>query len=222
MPKLEKAVIIPRNGKSTTPIPVLFNPAEYSIERSNVYQSNAAPGMPLPLLQFVNGNAETLSMELFFDTYTDGDRRDVREHTQRIVALTRMDASLHAPPFVHFVWGRSLTFQAVIERVTQKFTLFLGDGTPVRATLSVSFREYKTIREQLADPPLESSDLHKRHTVVQGEQLWSIAYAEYGDPADWRLIAGANELDNPRLLEPSTVLRLPPRPDKEDSRARNA
>jgi hypothetical protein len=222
MPKLEKALIVPLNGKNRAPIPVLFNPAEYSIERSNVYQANAAPGMPLPLLQFVGGNAQTLTMELFFDTYTDGDRRDVRLHTALIVELARMDASLHAPPFVRFVWGRSLLFQAVIERVTQKFTMFLGDGTPVRATLSVTFREYKTIEEQLADPPLESSDLEKRHTVVQGDSLWAIAHVEYGDPADWRLIAEANGLENPRLLEPASVLRLPPRPQREAGRARDA
>jgi len=218
MSKLEKARIVPLNGSVRTPIPVLFNPAEYALERSNVYQAQAAPGMPCPLLQFVHGNADTLTMELFFDTYTDGERRDVREHTARIVALTALDPALHAPPIVLFEWGR-LFFKAVVERVGQKYTMFLADGTPVRATLTVAFKEYKTIGEQLVDPHLESSDLTKSVVVEAGEQLWRLAYAEYGSVDDWRLIAAANAIDNPRLLVPGDELRLPPRPTTEARRA---
>lgn len=218
MTKLEKALIEPLHGADKTPIEVLFNPTEYSIERSNVYQAAAAPGMPSPLLQFVNGNADTLTMELFFDTYTDGARRDVREYTRRVVDLTGMERTLHAPSPVKFTWGRALTFQAVVERVGQKYTMFLADGTPVRATLSVVFKEYKTIAEQLLHPHLESSDLTKRHLTVEGDQLWRIAASEYGSAADWRLIADANDVDNPRWLAPDTELVLPPRPVKEANR----
>lgn len=220
MAKLEKARIVPLNGKERSEIRVLFNPAEYSLERSNVYQAQAAPGMPCPLLQFVHGNADTLTMDLFFDTYTDG-QRDVREHTRRIVALTALDAELHAPPVVRFEWGR-LAFQAVVERVGQKFTMFLADGTPVRATLSVVFKEYKTIREQLNNPHLQSADLTKRVRLQRGDQLWRLAHAEYGSVDDWRLIATANAIDNPRLLATGTELRLPPRPDREEQRVTRA
>lgn len=214
MADLKKAYIEPLAGRSTDPIEVLFNPAEYSIETGNTFQSNAAPGLPCPLVQFVNGNSDTLTLELFFDTYTDGGGGDVREHTRKVTRLLDMDPSLHAPPPVRFCWGDSLRFQAVVERVTQKYTMFRADGTPVRATLSVTFREYKTLEEQLRDPPLESADLTKRHVVTGAETLWSIAYAEYGSVEDWRLVAGANEdvVDNPRRLRPRCELRLPPKP----------
>ena len=50
-------------------VTVLFNPTEYSLEKSNEFASINIPGLESPLLQFSRGNLETLSMDLFFDTY---------------------------------------------------------------------------------------------------------------------------------------------------------
>lgn len=55
---------------------VLFNPNRYSLEKSNQIAEVGIPGLGSPILQFVRGNARTLSMELFFDTYEQ--QQDVR------------------------------------------------------------------------------------------------------------------------------------------------
>ena len=148
-------------------------------------------------------------MELFFDTYTDKAVADVREETNKIARLLEIDPELHAPPPVRFVWG-PLRFQAVIERLTQRFTMFREDGVPVRATLNVTFKEYKTIEEQLSEKPNQSSDWTKRRIIAEGDRLCLIAAIEYGDAAEWRDIADANDLDNPRLLQPGREIVLPP------------
>ena len=54
-----------------------------------------------------------------------------------------------------------------------------------------------------------SSDRTKAHTVIRGETLHSIATLEYGDPAQWRVIATANGIDDPLALAPGTALVLP-------------
>ena len=74
----------------------------------------------------------------------------------------------------------------------------------MRATLSVTFREYKTLQDQLKELNLQSSDHSRRHVVVQGETLAAIAAKEYGDPSVWRGIADGNtdRLDNLRRLRP--------------------
>lgn len=81
---------------------------------------------------------------------------------------------------------------------------------PVRATLNATFKEYKTIEEQLNEKPNQSSDWTKRRIVADGDRLDLIAAIEYGDAAEWRTIAAANEIDNPRLLQPGQEIRLPP------------
>lgn len=205
---LEKAFIRPVNGKRQGErIEVLFNPSEYSIEKSNQYQSTSLPGVATPITQFVSGNAQALTVDLFFDSYEK--QEDVRNHTRKLTSLLNIDAALHAPPICEFIWGK-LQFKATIEKISQKFTLFLESGIPVRATLSTSFKEYKTITEQLQQESRESADRTKRRVFQQGDTLSLLAYREYGNPNLWREIARANKILNPRLVAAGQEIVVPP------------
>jgi hypothetical protein len=161
-------------------------------------------------------------MDLFFDTYEQGS--DVRAFTDRITGwdagsmfsrlpgpakgLMDIDSDLHAPPVCLFIWG-AFIFQCIIERVSKRFTMFLPEGIPVRATLSVALKEYREVDVQVKELSLQSADLTKRWVVTQGDSLWSIAAKEYGNAGDWRLIAEANKIDNPRTLTPGEELVIP-------------
>ncbi|MCG8364048.1 MAG: LysM peptidoglycan-binding domain-containing protein [Pseudanabaenales cyanobacterium] len=204
---LEKAFIQPvAGGRTGRAIQVLFNPTEYSLETSNQFQRTAVPGTATPATQFVSGNTQTLTMDLFFDSYEKGE--DVRRYTREITALLDIDPALHAPPICEFRWG-SLNFKATLEQVNQKFTLFLESGIPVRATLSVTFKEYKTLTEQLQGVRKESSDRTKRIIPKQGDSLWMMANQEYEDSSLWRPIANANKISNPRILAIGKELIVP-------------
>lgn len=210
MAQREEAYIEPMLGTfQGTRAKVLFNPAEYSLQKGNQFSNTPLPGLSNPIVSFVNGDADVLTMELFFDTYTDMGSSDVRDETGKIAVLLDIDPKLHAPPPVRFVWG-PLRFKAVIERLQQRFTMFREDGVPVRATLNVTFKEYKTIDDQLNPKPNESSDWSKRRVIAQDDRLCLIAAAEYEDPAVWRVIADANDIENPRLLQPGQEILLPP------------
>ena len=203
-------------------VPCLFNPKELSVEKSNQFAEVNIPGLPSPIFQFVRGNARSVSMDLFFDTYEKG--IDVRVFTDQITGwdagsmfsklpsaakgLMDIDSDLHAPPVCLFIWG-AFIFQCIIERVSKRFTMFLPEGIPVRATLSVSLKEYREVDVQVKEISLQSADLTKRWVVTQGDSLWSIAAKEYGNPGDWRLIAEANKIDNPRTLTPGEELVIP-------------
>jgi hypothetical protein len=189
------------------PIKVCFNPSQYSIEKSNQFQSTSIPGLSLPISQFVNGNAKTLTLDLFFDSYEEG--VDVRKYTDRIADLLKINIKLHAPPLCMFKWG-SLEFIATLERVAQQFTMFKDNGDPVRAKLSVTFKEYKSVTQQLEEISPESADRTKQRGIIQGDTLSLIAGDEYGDPALWRPIAKENKIDNPRILEAGKVIFIPP------------
>lgn len=203
---LEKAAITPEHGQR---IPVLFNPTKYAVEKGNQLAEIGVPGLSAPLIQFVRGNSRTLSMELYFDTYEK--QRDVREYTDRIYGLLALDRSTHAPPICEFVW-QSFHFRGVLERVNGTFDLFLADGTPVRATLNITFKEFVDVEVQVRELALQSSDHTRTYTVMRGDTLSAIAAALYRDPAKWRPIADANRIGNPRALVPGTVLVIPPLP----------
>ncbi|MEL6168990.1 MAG: hypothetical protein AAFZ09_19045, partial [Pseudomonadota bacterium] len=200
-------------------VEVLFNPTEYSVEYGASFQETSIPGLSNPILQFVNGTAEVLSMDLLFDTYTDGGGADVSEVTQNFVNLLAIDGDTHAPPRVEFKWG-VFQFRAVIEKISQRFTMFLGDGTPVRATLSVTFKQYRSIAEQLENPRRNSADKTKHRVLgkVEGfrptpDALWSLAAEEYGETRFWREIARANDIEDPRRLTAGDRVIVPPLED---------
>ena len=225
--QLKKATITVLGGADSGKIiSVLFNPTEYTFERTNSYKATPVPGLSSPLLQFVNGESDQLSMELFLDDYTDPggptsllqkENVSVVQRLQDISKLLLIDSKLHAPPPVRFIWG-TMDFTAVIEKLSRKVTMFHPNGNPARATLSVTFKEYRTLSEQLREPRRESADKSKRRVVVGNDQLWLIAAREYDDTNEWVRIAVANDLDDPRDIQPGDWLLLPPVENPNEAR----
>jgi len=206
--RLKKAIIhvLDARGKIKDEVPVRFYPSEYTMEKSNEFANINISGLESPMLQFSRGNLETLTMDLFFDSYEEN--KDVRDYTNKITDLLKIDPDIHAPPILRFVWG-NLNFTCVLSRVSKKFTMFRSDGIPVRATLSVTFNEYRTEMSS-REKPLKSSDRTKTYFIKEGDSLWAIAARKYGDPAFWRLIADKNRIGNPRLLEIGREITIPP------------
>jgi len=218
---LEKALIT--NTVTGEKVPVQFNPEEYTQNREINYAQAAIPGLSAPILQFVNGNMQTLEMELFLDSYEEHRvgttvinkaQSDVRELVDRITGLMAIQPQTHAPPVLLFTWAK-LTFTCVLARASQRFVMFLPDGTPVRARLNVAFNEYRNAGLEAKEIKRETSDFSKRYVVSEAETLSSIASSEYGDPRLWRVIAIANQLQRARDLLPGLSLLLPNLPYRD-------
>jgi nucleoid-associated protein YgaU len=273
MTQLKKAVLrVYWDGRSRPEdIEVQYNPTEYTLDKQAQIAEIQIPGLDSPLQQFVRGQSEKLTLDLFFDTTEHGmgaGATSVTTETDKIYQLIKIEPTRHAPPILEFVWsdqmagasiggapgsaasaatraisgaggavgsavgaaigasgsagaaalsaaGASLGsqrrngFRCVLESVKQKFTLFSPDGVPLRATLTVSLREYKTLQNQLDELRLSSPDRSHVHVLQQGETLASVSTRYYDTPVDWRAIAEANNLDDPRRLEPGTFLNVP-------------
>src|SRR5262249_35097398 len=132
--------------------------------------------------------------------------------------LMDVRSDTHAPPRVKLEWGEggrmfnnggTAEIWCVVESVSQEFTLFSPSGVPLRAKLNVTFRDAWTIDQQLTQTPRFSSDRTKLVQVKRGQTLSEIAWQQYDNPAQWRPIAEANNLDNPRLLAAGIVLKIP-------------
>ena len=68
---LTKALIV-NTSRPAIPVPVMFNPPEYQLQKSNQFAEIGIPGLGSSLVQFVRGTAQTLTMTLFFDTSDSG------------------------------------------------------------------------------------------------------------------------------------------------------
>lgn len=224
---LEKAFF--RNLDTKETLPVQFNPSDLVYNKTAQFAEIAIPGLDQPVLQFIRGGTETLTLELFFDTTDQGmaeGAKPVTEELEKFYRLVKQDPQTHAPPKCLFAWGEKgrqgagspstggsvsqapFWFVCVVESIDRKFTLFSAAGIPLRARLTVKLREYQSVAEMAGR--LQSADLTKVRLLQRGQRLDQLAAAEYGDPAHWRLIAAANEVDDPRHLQPGTMLQLPP------------
>jgi hypothetical protein len=218
MSQPEKARILNLDDTGERPIECLFNPNEYTFSKRNTWTRSEVKGRNVPRLEFGGGDSMTLKMQLFFDTYASGE--DVRRTTNRIWKLMNINQSLTdmtsvkgRPPMVEFQWGTTWSFKAVITDISQKFTLFRYDGTPVRATLDVSFLQAQEAgRYPGQNPTTVGRPGYRRRIVKEGETIDWIAYDEYGDSAMWRFVADTNGLDDPGRLTPGQELAIAPPP----------
>ena len=220
---LEKAFITNLHTKKS--ISCLFNPTEYSISKSNQWDPVKVMGENVPVPKFRSGNSMTLNMTLFFDTYADG--LDVREYTEQLFRLMYVEDKLKSrknnkgrPPACQFNWGKAWGFEAIITQMTQRFTLFLEDGTPVRATVDVTFQQVGHQGTYQSDQKKRKEIEPRKRVVKAGERLDWIAFDEYRDSSQWKHIAENNDLSDPKKVEVGTVLKIPPLKKSADTDAK--
>jgi nucleoid-associated protein YgaU len=220
----QKARLEVENGP---PIPCWFNPREYSISKTNTWNVRTVVGTGLPRAQFGGGQARELTLELLFDA-SDTTNRDVRDVTSRLLKIMEVDPALARssgthrnsgrPPYVTFVWGRTLSFKAVPRNVSVQFTLFGIDGSPLRASARLTLVQVERAHDGTGsrtdqppgqNPTTQSEPGVRMHVVRDGDSLPSIAFASYGSPTRWRPIALANRITNPLKLRPGRSLLIP-------------
>jgi hypothetical protein len=187
--EFKKAEIIVCNTKKK--IEVMYNPEQLVLgKRARVTGEGA-------WVWFDGVESDDFVVSLFFDTYEKGS--DVRKKTNEITAL--VEPSLAAgkgkvPPTVQFMWGGPLPdFTGIVTHVEQKFTMFAPSGLPVRAELTVTFKEVLTEQQELKAKGLVNCRL--LWTVTESDRLHLIAQQAYGDATLWRLIADANGIYDP-------------------------
>lgn len=209
---------------------VQFNPSTFTLTKSPTFAAIAIPGLDAPLQQFVRGGAETLTFDLFFDS-TDGagtgtHAQSVTPQTDQFYAMVKIHPETHAPPVCSFRWGtafpgdslpaelmqanqRRTDFTGIVTQVKQVFSLFSPEGIPLRATLSITMSEYRPLNEQLRQLNLMSADHTRNHVVADGETVSSVAAEYFAAPTQWRYLADANDVDDPRRISVGSSLVVP-------------
>lgn len=192
----------------------MFNPFEYTVTKSNTYEEKSRNRSDVPQVEFKKAGAQTLKLSLMFDTYEDDE--DVSRTTNKLwkfmESKTRSNSSSNRkvpPPEVAFEWG-VFRFVAVITQMTQKFTMFKNDGTPVRAKVDATFTQHKDLNDYPNQNPTSGGgEVESVRRVLAGDRLDTIAFEAYGDATLWPEIANRNNIRDPLALSPGQVLTIP-------------
>ena len=233
--KLEKAKLVemeadfanPKSGGKETV--VQFNPESLKVTFANQLvqpgnggangtgdQSNQAGR------QFVGAGTTKLALQLWFDVGAQpsdsGERKaDVRDLTKDVAFFItpKQEGSNYLPPATRFSWG-SFHFDGFLDSLEENLEFFSEEGIPLRASVSLNMSQQK-IQEfagsggSLNNPPpgapgfgqggLGTSPLAQARS---GASLQSMV----NGGQDWKTIAEANNIENPRLLDAGSFINL--------------
>ncbi|MGI0485764.1 hypothetical protein ACN4EK_10030 [Pantanalinema rosaneae CENA516] len=124
-----------------------FNPESLSFSRSMEIDTNKqgrASDTGIKKIAFAGPTALTISISnITFDTYETG--ADVYEtYIKKLLETVKFsifDTRIRArrPPIYYFVWKHNY-LRCFVEKLDFKLTMFLADGTPVRATANLSLK----------------------------------------------------------------------------------
>lgn len=147
---------------------VMFNPSSYTVDSKASYSTAGGLEVRRDILQFSKVGVRELNLELYFDTVNNnqGDLMqeganmlmstqlaglldkdslknvaDVSDKIEDLRKLIDLADEKGTPPLIQFVWG-AFVFTGVMVSMRENYTMFLPDGRPVKATVSVTIDEF--------------------------------------------------------------------------------
>jgi hypothetical protein len=181
-----------------------------------------------------------MELDLLFDVTLAGSTvttEDVRELTVPLWNLAENTANSQGfgeLRRVRFLWGKYWDVPGVIIAVAERLEHFtpegaprrswlrlrllrVDDGTAATATAETSGAAAMSL-EELPDDLTDSEEEWEVYETLgtgeggSGERLDQLSDEFYGDPSLWRLIAKANDVDDPNQISSGTALQIPPLP----------
>jgi Contractile injection system tube protein len=200
---------------------VQFNPESLKVSFQNQIETPQGAGdqKGTPARQFVGAGTTKLSLQLWFDItqpMPEGEQEvnDVRKLTQKVAYFITpvQEGKKYVPPSVRFLWG-SFQFDGLMESLEENLEFFSAEGRPLRASMSLNLTQQKITEFTIKEP--ESAGKGAATTpgtrplteAPANKSLQSLADSA-GKGGDWQSVAAANNIENPRMLEPGQLIDM--------------
>lgn len=177
--------------------------------------------------QFVGKGSTKLSVQLWFDVtglapQGQSEETDVRRLTQKVAYfITPKEeppgSEKYVPPGIRFLWG-TFQFDGIVESIEESLEYFSPEGKPLRASIALSVTQQRIQFEFAASPNAQSNNSAKPPVGAKpltpapaGSTLPGLA-AKHGQGDNWQAIAQANNIENPRQMQPGQLIDMNARP----------
>lgn len=202
-------------------VEVQFNPQTLKVTFSNQLAGGDQSGGSGK--QYVGKGATKLSLELWFDVTVPWNGKgedpngDVRNLTKEVIYFItpKPEGDKFIPPGLRFVWGTFL-FDGIVDAMDESLEFFSEEGKPLRSKVTLSAAQQE-IQFQFNDPSTEAPagadgssaqpGTQPMEQASEGDTVQDMA-GSAGRTDDWKDIAEANNIENPRLLEPGTLVNI--------------
>lgn len=200
-------------------VPVQFNPDTLKVTFSNQKVGGDQSGGSA--IQYVGQGTTKLTMDLWFDVTAPlpkgsvEPKGDVRRLTNEVAYFIKpkkkVDDKKYIPPGVRVIWGTFL-FDGVMDSMDETLEFFSEDGKPLRARVSISISRQE-VQFQFGEAQQPGSGMagmagtQPQQQAKVGDTIQSMA-ARLGQVQNWKDLAAANNIENPRKLTPGTLLDM--------------
>jgi hypothetical protein len=198
---------------------VWMNPQSYqrnlSVKTTPAKEVNATGSSPT----YARIGEETLSFKLVFDTTglvlsplgsqempADGVSALIEPLVDKIA---RVPTNGDRPNFVQLSWAQ-LQFRCLLTSLSVDYKLFRPDGTAIRAEASLSFTSFTSSVTLSRAAAVESKEITKVVTLLQGDTLPALCQRIYGDSIYYLDVARFNNIFSFRNMKVGTQIAFPP------------
>lgn len=194
---------------------VIVNPENYAQEFRIEYNEEQGEGTSASPQSFTRMPPQEMSFEFLFDRTgalpgSPVQDRGVMPDIEKLKRLTyEYKGDFHRPPYLDITWGE-LYFKCVLVSLNVQYKLFRPDGTPIRAVVAATFKEFKDEEQRTAEENDQSPDLTHLRTIAAGDRLDLLAHRIYGDPAPYLEVARHNGLVSLRRPPTGQSIEFPP------------
>jgi hypothetical protein len=201
-----------------------FNPESLKVSFANqIAQPSGAGDQKGPQgRQFVGAGTTKLSVQIWFDVNAPLSEKnqvdDVRKLTEKVAYFITPEETggKFIPPAVRFVWG-SFQFDGLMDSLDESLEFFSPEGRPLRAGMTLAMSQQKITKftfRPAASPAGAGGGAGRAAPgttpltqAPAGSSLQGLADAQ-GLGANWKAIASANGIDNPRLLATGQLIDM--------------
>ena len=174
-----------------------FNPESYSVSKTNLWTYKPTQSKDWPEPEFGGGLPMTYKLSLLLDTSLQGTDKTIKDQANAL--MKAMHGGGSAPKFLTFSWGANKLPKAAPMSISIQYALFAPNGDPTRAFVDLELGQAEDTSPpgQAQNPTTRGTPGLRSHIIQDGDSLHAIAYESYGDATRWRVIAEANDIDDP-------------------------
>ncbi len=201
------------NGDKMNYFECMFSPSEFK----EGYTTKWSEGNSQDQKTFLGYDRDALSLDIIFDSYQTAEGpQDVRNNrtssintyglnntsmangkiygVNQLKSLfkptnNKQDGANKVPPTLIFAWG-DFTYRGHMEKLNINYTMFLPNGIPVRAKVSLTLNAFMS--QQESEDAIGKTACRKVRVKTQGLRLDTLAAQELKDATQWKRIAREN------------------------------
>ncbi len=212
----------PESFEDANVFEALYNPASYSASYALKYTESKELAGSQREMRYNGYDTTTYSFDLILDgtgasvpdvgIYSGKDKqKTVPQMVDKFMAVAYgFDGNTHRGSYLQLRWGASTIAKCVLASASITYELFKPDGTPLRAKIACSFKEYSYKELKDAEGKVRSPDMTHIRVVKQGDKLPLMCERIYGDANLYPQVARHNKLRNYRNLKPGQKIYFPP------------